>query len=169
MDANRQADETTLASRKHGSQGAGLRAVGLAVSRVATPAIARRGGGTLVRLKTHWAEIAGAPWGDLTWPTGLGRDGALKLRVAPTAALELQHRAALLIERINTFFGRPAVARLALVQGPLPLAPHPAPAPPAPLAAAAAQAIEERVAPVGDSALREALARLGRAVATAGR
>ena len=58
----------------------------------------------------------------MSWPATLGRDGVLKLRAAPGAALELQHRAPLIIERINLFFGRAAVTRLALVQGPLPLA-----------------------------------------------
>ena len=45
--------------------------------------------------------------------------------MTPAAALELQHRAPLLIERVNLFFGRPAVTRLILVQGPLPLSAAP--------------------------------------------
>jgi hypothetical protein len=63
---------------------------------------------------------------DSTWPEALARGGTLKLRVARHRALELQHRAPLVIERINLFFGRDAVTRLALIQGPLPLAPLPA-------------------------------------------
>ena len=101
----------------------GFRAVGVAVSKLTVPIVARRGGGILVRLKAEWAAIVGPDWAEVSWPAALGRDGVLKLRVAPGAALELQHRAPLIIERINLFFGRAVVTRLALVQGPLPLAP----------------------------------------------
>src|SRR5689334_13937314 len=99
----------------------GFRAVGVAVSKLALPIIARRSGGVLVRLKTEWAAIVGPAWAEVSWPTMLGRDSVLKLRAAPGAALELQHRAPLIIERINLFFGRSVVSRLTLVQGPLPL------------------------------------------------
>src|SRR6516164_10887193 len=97
-----------------------LLAVGVAASKLAAPIVAQRAGGILVRLKAEWAAIVGPEWAAVTWPTSLGRDGALKLRAASTAALELQHRAPLLIERINLFFGRSVVTRLALVQGSLP-------------------------------------------------
>src|SRR5439155_19766717 len=99
----------------------GFRAVGVAVSKLAAPIVTKRGGGVLVRLKAEWAAIVGAEWAAVTWPRALGRDGVLKLNVASLAALELQHRTPLLIERINLFFGRSVVSRLALVQGALPL------------------------------------------------
>jgi hypothetical protein len=95
----------------------GFHAIGLAVSRLAAPVVAKRGGGVLMRLKADWAAIVGPEWAFLAWPVALGRDGVLKLRTIPTAAIELQHRAPLLIERINLFFGRSAVTRLVLVQG----------------------------------------------------
>jgi hypothetical protein len=142
----------------------GFRAVGVAASRLAAPIVAKRGGGILVRLKSEWAPIAGPEWGAVTWPTALGRDGVLKLRAASGAALELQHRAPLLIERINVFFGRPIITRLALVQGPLPLALPPSRPLLRPLAAGEVQALDERLAEVVDPELRAALARLGRAV-----
>src|SRR5205814_4040428 len=85
--------------------------------------VARHGGGILARLKADWPAVIGADIAAATWPQALGRDGALKLRVAAATALELQHRAPLLIERINVYLGRPAVSRLVFVQGPLPLAP----------------------------------------------
>ena len=55
----------------------------------------------------------------LTFPRGERRDGTLHLRVAPIAALELQHDAPRLIERINSYFGYAAVADLRLLQTPL--------------------------------------------------
>ena len=75
-----------------------------------------------MRLKAEWSAVAGAELAAQTWPEKLGRDGALKIRVAPGFALDLQHRASLVIDRINFFFGRAAVTRLVLVQGTLPLA-----------------------------------------------
>jgi hypothetical protein len=104
----------------------------------------------------------------VSWPTALGRDGVLKLCAASGAALELQHRAPLVIERINQFFGRLVVTRLALVQGPLPLhAPLGTPLL-RPLRPGEEKALDERLCVVTDPELREALARLGRAVIAAG-
>jgi hypothetical protein len=148
-----------------GERRQGMRAIGVAVSKLAAPVVARCGGGVLVRLKAEWGAIVGSDWVDVTWPTVLGRDGALKLRTAPAAALELQHRAPLLIERINLFFGRPAVTRLSLVQGPLPLAPAPRRPMLRPLSPGEAEALDARLCEVADPELRTALARLGRAMA----
>ena len=142
----------------------GLRAAGIAASRVAAPIVARRGGGVLGRLKAEWAAVVGAELAAATWPEALGRDGALKLRVASSLALDLQHRAPLVIQRINLFFGREAVARLILVQGPLPLATPPPTAVPTSLAAEEATALDSRLADIADPELRAALARLGRLV-----
>src|SRR5947207_761616 len=93
------------AEREHpGREHWGFRAVGVAVSKLTLPIVARRGGGILFRLKAEWAAIVGPDWAEVSWPATLGRDGVLKLRAAPGAALELQHRAPLIIERINLFF-----------------------------------------------------------------
>jgi hypothetical protein len=143
----------------------GLRALGGAAARVAAPILAQRGGsggsgGVLGRLKAEWSAIAGAELAAIAWPEALRRDGALRLRVAPGFALDLQHRAPLAIERINLFFGRDVVARLILVQGPLPLAAPPPPRP-APLAAVDARSLDARLADIADPALRAALAGLG--------
>jgi hypothetical protein len=142
----------------------GFRAVGVSVSRLAAPIVAKRGGGALVRLKSEWAAIVGADWAAVAWPSALGRDGVLRLRAASTAALELQHRAPLLIERINCFFGRSVVTRLALVQGPLPLDSPSSEPPILTRAAGETAALDERLSEIADPQLRAALDRLGRAV-----
>jgi hypothetical protein len=142
----------------------GLRPVGIATSRLAGAIASRHGGGVLARLKADWPSIIGSEFAAATWPQALGRDGVLKLRVAAAMALELQHRAPLLIERINVYLGRPAISRLVLVQGPLPLPSSPGPATPPPLADADAQAIEQQLAAITDSELRAALIRLGKNV-----
>jgi hypothetical protein len=147
----------TLKGRPAESErGHGFRTVGVAVSKLAAPVVAKRGGGILVRLKAHWACV--------TWPTGLGRDGALKLCAASGAALELQHCAPLLIERINLFFGRSVISRLALVQGLPAPASSPAGLPPRRLAPAEERVLDEQLAVIAEPQLREALARLGEAV-----
>ena len=142
----------------------GFRAVGIAVSKLAAPIVAKRGGGILVRLKAEWAAIIGAKWSAVTWPSALGRDGVLKLRTASTAALELQHCAPLLIERINCFFGRGVVTRVALVQGPLPLDSPPSDLPKSTPVAAEMATLGEQLSEIPDPALRAALDRLGHAV-----
>lgn len=142
----------------------GFRAVGVAVSKLTVPIVARRGGGILLRLKAEWAAIVGPDWAEVSWPATLGRDGALKLRVAAGAALELQHRAPLIIERINLFFGRAVVTRLTLVQGPLPLASGAARPVIPPLSESEARALDQRLSGISDPDLRAALAQLGKAV-----
>ena len=147
---------------QEGERRQGFRAVGVAVSKLASPIISKRGGGVLVRLKAHWATIIGNDWASLSWPSALGRDGVLKLRTAPAAALELQHRAPLLIERINLFFGRPVVNRLILVQGPLPADSPPTIPGPRPLAPNEVEKLDAQLAEIADPELRAALARLGK-------
>ena len=148
-----------------GERRQGMRAIGVAVSKLAAPIVARRGGGVLARLNAEWGTIIGRDWAEVTWPSALGRDGVLKLRTASGVALELQHHAPLIIERINLYFGRQAVTRVTLVQGPLPLAPACGGPTIRPLTPSEANALDARLCEVADPELRAALARLGRAVA----
>lgn len=147
-----------------GQRRPGLRAAGIAASRLTAPVVVRRGGGALARLKAEWGAIAGAEFAAESWPEALGRDGVLRLTALPAWALELQHRSPLLIERINLFFGRAMVKRIALVQGRLPLPPVARRARPAPPAPQDAAALERQLAAVEDTDLREALNGLGHAL-----
>jgi hypothetical protein len=161
-------DESSLAGKSEASERRpGFRAAGASVARLVGPIVARHGGGVLARLKAEWPAIVGPELTAAIWPESLARGGTLRLRVAPARALEIQHRAPLVIERINLFFGRPAVTRLALVQGPLPLA-----GPPPQLAARQLQpretaALERQLEAVADPELRDALVRLGRSILAA--
>src|SRR5438067_5228845 len=159
-------DERRPDERRPDERRPGLRAVGPLASRLAAPVVARHGGGILARLKADWPAVIGADIAAATWPHALGRDGVLKLRVAAATALELQHRAPLLIERINVYLGRPAISRLVFVQGPLPLAPPARRGSLRQLGDAEAEAIERQIAAIGDSELKAALARLGKSVAS---
>lgn len=146
-----------------------MRALAADVPRVVKPALGKRGfsEGQLV---AQWAEIVGADLArrmmpeKLTFPPGERRDGTLRLRVAPGFALEAQHREPQILERLNAFFGYRALARLALVQGPLPTEPTAAPRRRRDLAPSERAALTQRVAGIADTELRDALMRLGEAV-----
>jgi hypothetical protein len=123
-------------------------------------------------LVTRWAEIAGADIArfaeplKIQWPRpveGQPQEPAtLVLRVEGPAALEIQHKSDVLLERVNRFFGWHAVGRLALRQAPLSRRERPArPRPPDPEAVAE---VAKTLSDVEDEALKDALARLGAAI-----
>jgi hypothetical protein len=150
-------------------RGRGLRAVAATVAQVAGPALKRRGLAQ-GRLLTDWTEIVGAKLAEVSRPEKLvparGADGGgtLEVRVAGPWAVEIQHLAPAIIERINRYFGYAAVARLRLVHAPIG-GTGPAPAAAAgPRDPAAEAEFEAALAGVDDPALRDALAGLGRAL-----
>ena len=150
-------------------QAAGLRALALAGAK-ATRAAFRRRGFAEARVLTRWPAIVGADLAAcscperLSFPPGQGTGGTLHLRVVGGFAIELQHLEPLVVERINTYFGFPAVARLALMQGPLPPPPRSRRGRGRPLRAAEEAALGESVADTADAELRAALHDLGRRV-----
>jgi hypothetical protein len=127
-------------------------------------------------LVTRWKEIAGAEIAacaepiKLQWPRT--KDGqkedqepepaTLVLRVEGPASLEIQHQSGVIIERVNRFFGWPAVGRIALRQAPLS---KPKPRPALPQAdPAETEKVAATLTGIADDELRMALARLGAAV-----
>ena len=90
------------------------------------PPAARRRALAEVSIFGDWPTIVGPELAARCTPIALrggagGRGGAtLELAVRSGAALELQHAAPQLVERINGHLGWPAVARLVLRQRPLP-------------------------------------------------
>jgi hypothetical protein len=96
-------------------------------------------------------------------PRGLRDDepepGVLVLRVEGGLAIEIQHMAPLIVERVNAYYGWRAIARLTIEQGVLRRAkPRKLRPEPSPEAQAEAQARSQGIA---DEGLREAVARLG--------
>lgn len=128
----------------------------------------RKFGFTEQKILTQWPEIAGGALGALTqplrlsFPRGAKSGGTLTLLTEGAAALEVQHLAPRLIERINGVFGYPAVEKLKLVQGPLQRPPLPARA--AEPSRAEIEAVAATLPPIEDDRLRTALARLGAAI-----
>lgn len=152
--------------------------MGVLLPRVAAPAFAKRGF-TEAAIVTDWAQIVGSDLAAhsaperIVFPRGKRQGkrrggGALRLRVAGGIAVELQHLEPEIVERINGYFGFPAVERLVLLQGPLPLLQEPAPRPPRALSQAAKGALETELSVVEDETLRAALRSLGVAVLSRG-
>lgn len=102
----------------------GLSTLGQCVNRITAPALRRRGFAEAA-IVTRWDEIVGRPLCDhsqpsrVVFPRGQRRDGVLHLVVTGAFAPEVLHLAPQIVERINVFFGFPAVARLQLHHGPV--------------------------------------------------
>ena len=148
-----------------------LRAVGGLAQRLASGLAQRRGksGVSIGRLRAEWSAIAGPDLARISRPEALlaarGRTGkALRLRVPGAAALEVQHRSAQLVERVNAYFGHRTIDDIRLVQGTV-AAPVASPAPPAP-DAETVRHMSARASTVEDPDLRAALARLGASIAS---
>jgi len=130
-----------------------------------------RQGFASAELVTRWSEIVGAEIAahsepiKIQWTRPAAGDerqpGALVLRVEGPAAVEIQHLANVVCERVNGFLGWRAVDRLALRQAPLRRAPRKSRAT---ADAAAAARIAASLPDIADEDLRQALARLGAAV-----
>lgn len=127
------------------------------------PAIRRRGFAD-ERILQEWEQIAGPLIAARCKPVkihyGRQRTGTLHIQASSAIALELQHLAPQLIERVNGYFGYRAVHRLQIIQMPVPGHHHAAPAPPVPEVMADADAAEKLTAKVDDTHLRTALTRL---------
>jgi hypothetical protein len=148
-------------------RGGGLRRLPDLLGRVLDP-VARQRGLAEARLLTEWPTVVGPDLAARSQPVRLShrsghRGGVLSLHVAGSAALELQHSEPQVLERINGFFGYPAVARLHLIQASVRRAGgRPLPGRSACLTGAEENEVAAVVRGVGDPALRAALAALGR-------
>ncbi len=93
--------------------------------KLAAPAL-RRYGFVQDALVARWPEIVGERFAEVSLPVRLGftpesrTGGTLTIRIEGPMATQFQHAENLVIERVNQFFGYAAVARLKLMQGPVP-------------------------------------------------
>lgn len=152
----------------------GLRAIGSLAQRLAS-GMAKGRNASIGRLRAEWSAIVGPELARFTRPEALlsargARAGSgaagkfLRLRVPGSAALEAQHRAGQIVDRVNAYFGHRMIDDIRLVQGAVVAPPRPRPAPPPD--PATEQAVASRTAGVEDPALRAALTRLGTRVVT---
>lgn len=137
--------------------------------------VARARGFAKSAILTDWETIAGAKLAARCRPLAVrfagsaGTGAVLDLAASGGAALELQHIAPQLIERVNGYFGRPVIARLQIVQRPVRKPMPPRRAPVRLVAPEDATFVAARTADIADDPLREALSRLGRTILTAER
>jgi hypothetical protein len=143
------------------------------VGAVVDPVLARQGFGQS-NIILYWDEIVGEriaaasqplklqwpPRGKNPNPSNGIEPASLVIRVESGFALELQHLAPVVIDRVNAHLGWKCVGRLQLKQGPIQRTSQNKRRHWAIDAAARAEA-EKAVAHIGDTGLREALARLG--------
>lgn len=141
------------------------------------PVLAKRAGINTMLLGS-WEEIVGAEFAECTrperiaWPRrasemagegGGHQPGVLTIACEGARALFLSHQQGEIIQRINGFFGFPAVNQVRIVQKPVTVhMPHRAR--PRPLTGAAARHLDELVDGIEGEALKAALKRLGTAV-----
>lgn len=137
----------------------------------------KRHGFASTEIVTRWEDIVGREVAAhaepirITWPrrpqsaeneTDPPEPATLVLRCEGPAAIEIQHQAQVIVDRINQFLGWHAIGRLALRQAPLRRRDKPRPPPPPD--AAEARRIAETMTGIADERLRAALGRLGAAV-----
>ena len=140
------------------------------VDAVIDPVLARQGFGES-QIVLYWEDIVGERLAAMSEPLALKwpprgpartehAPATLVVRVETGFALELQHLAAIVIERVNSYLGFACIDRLALRQGPVTRRAQAARKrlPPSAQAVATAEAM---VQDVSEGPLREALARLG--------
>jgi len=121
----------------------------------------RRRSPLAARLIADWEMIVGPELAAVTVPERCTRS-VLTIACAGPVALELQHLAPKLIERVNMHVGQMLVERLRFRQV-APALPARVPTPAA-AAAPAEEALAQRLAGIQDGPLREAFFRLGRVI-----
>lgn len=100
------------------------RAIGSLIGKPARAALVKRGFAQ-ADILSNWLSIVGPNLADNSSPEKLNyhkksnNEATLRVRVAPGWAPEFQHFEPLIIDRINSFFGYRAVARLQLIQAPI--------------------------------------------------
>lgn len=109
-------------------------------------------------LKIEWKRKS--PHAD---PEARPDPATLVVRVESAFALELQHLAPTVIERVNTYYGWRCVGKLVLKQGPVRRTVKKKPAPPS-ISSADREKIGKALDPIEEERLKGALDRLGQAI-----
>jgi hypothetical protein len=138
----------------------GPRPVGALLPAVIRPAFRNRAPAT-GQIIADWEAIVGPVIARVTMPRRLAA-GTLSIGCNGPVALELQHLADMLVQRINTHVGQKLVQRLRFIQESLDSPPPVRLRPPPP--DAALRAVDQSVATLPEGPLRDALAALGRAL-----
>jgi hypothetical protein len=129
----------------------------------------RRFGFVQSSIVSRWREIVGQRYAGVSspesirFPPGKRSDGVLTLVVEGAHAPTMQHVAPVIVERVNRFFGYPAVARITFKQGVVQLSRAKARAAPPSLRPVPAD-LGESLREVADPELREVLEAVARGI-----
>lgn len=158
-----------------GTRTYGVKQISEVANRLIDPVLAKRAGINTALLGS-WAEIAGAEFADCTRPEKITWDrrisetmdggyhpGVLIIACEGARALFLSHAEGELIQRINGFFGFPAIRQIKIVQKPVSAA-HAVRRPARALNKQETRKLDDLVTGVENDKLKEALKRLGKAV-----
>ena len=147
-----------------------FQSIGISVEKIVKPIFGRRGF-SKATIVTDWVEIVGPALArhtfpkQISYPGGARSDGSLLLRIDNSAlALELQHLEPQLREKINTYFGYRAIARIKVLQGPIPEMREDVKVPKRSLSQNEKAELIRRLELVSDTQLKEALSSLGSSI-----
>ena len=137
------------------------------VQKLARPLLGQHGF-TQVELITHWSDIMGSELAigvkpvKLTFPAKDRMNGTLHVRTAGGAfAMLLEHQKGRIMERINTYFGYPAISNLKIEQGGVRLPHETETEPEWPLSEEELAPLLEKVNTISDDALRQKTLEIG--------
>jgi len=127
--------------------------------------------GLYANLLDHWIEIVGTEYARVTTPVKISfpyqpheaarKNGVLTVRLPKGLAMEFSFKADLIRQRVNSYFGYEAFARVALDAAILPL---PTPPKAAKVDPHALKEMKEQASHIENNELREALERFGEAM-----
>ncbi len=131
------------------------------------------------QILTQWPSIVGEALAQYTqpervrWPRRTAQKafandrragGTLVVRVEGPVAIEVQHATPQIVEAVNLYYGYDAITALKIVQGRIVHKPRRRQKTPPPLDQAREKVLNEQVATIEDTRLRDTLSRLGRNV-----
>jgi hypothetical protein len=132
----------------------------------------RRFGFVQSSIVSRWSEIVGEKYANVTapesirFPQGKREQGTLNMTVSSAHAPMIQHVEPIIIERVNRFFGYPAVSRVIMRQGTIA---RTEPKKPKPELVAVPLELGDSLRTIADPELKAVLESLARGVATKSR
>jgi hypothetical protein len=150
----------------------GPRSLGQTVRKISRKSFEKQGF-AVQEIVGDWRLIVGETLADVSVPVRISKPrgenapgAVMQVRVDQAGALDFQHIAPIVIDRINTYYGYRAIDRIAIVQGPV-TRPEIVPEKPnRPLTATEEAKLDELLADIDNDALRKALSALGRSILT---
>lgn len=175
--SKKKGDRTAEPVRLVSSRKRGARQLGDLIGSSLTP-LCRKQGFASADILRYWGEIVGPQFASCTepdrirWPRRTESDGfrpgTLVLHCEGAQSVFLQHEQSSIIQRVNAYFGYPAIDRIQILQRPVRARSSARPDPLRPLTQNEEQALEHQIEGVQDDRMAAALRRLGHAIMAKG-